>query len=361
MKLKTLIRYPIDIRRARRLLRERAAAVPTLIERPIALDLRTDAMLFDCGRHFASLAHHACGAGSPFLVRCSPLLLAGIARKIHGGEMLAESHACWIPRDAPLPENALVLCDYEPDHGSGFIQMLIGRDIDRELAVMPYPMHPATLRQLEQTDLVRLRKSPKRSAIFFAGNQKPRYGDAKMQKNFGVLSRLEILGTLAERFPSRIATSMETANDRSIVISDSRVESIAAADWLPSLARSRFFVCCPGSSQPMCHNLVEAMSVGTIPILEYGDRVTPRLRDGENAICFEAKAGLVDAIDRIDRLSSVQVTRLSQNVADFYDEHLCGTKFMARLRDGELDTSSRCLCMPFHERNFYQSSCLAAA
>jgi hypothetical protein len=150
-------------------------------------------------------------------------------------------------------------------------------------------------------------------------------------------------------------------HEQPIVLADSRVQSIAASQWLTTLAKTRFFVCCPGASQPMCHNLIEAMSVGTVPLIEYGDRVTPQLRDGENAICFQGKAGLLNAIDRIDQLSSDEMLRLSRGAARFYDEHLCGKNFLAALRDGRLDLSSRRICMPFHDRNFYLPYRTAAA
>jgi hypothetical protein len=232
--------------------------------------------------------------------------------------------------------------------------MMIGCDIDRSIPVMPYPMHPATLRQAEHTDLIRLRRKFVRRGILFAGNQKPRYGDAKIQRKFGVQSRLGIVRALRNSFAARVTDSINSPrSERTIVLSDSRRELISATDWLPTLAGAQFFVCCPGSSQPVCHNLVEAMSVGTIPLIEYGDRITPELQDGENAICFRGLDGLLEAIDRIDRLSQEDVVRLRQNVAGFYDHHLCGTRFLAGLRDGHIDLSARRVCMPFHERNFY--------
>lgn len=333
-----------------------------LTERPVALDLHSPDLLFDCGRHLASLAHHAACAGSPFYVRCRQLLLAAMARKIHGRDLLEMPHVSWVPHDQPLPGNAFVLTDQEPPSGNAnVVRMMIGRDIDRSIPVMPYPMHPATLAHHTQADMVRLRQPHRPFGIFFAGNQKTKYGDAKMRRNFGVLSRLEILQSLAERFPARIARARQQATSkRDIVLCDSRSEPIAAFDWLANLARARFFICCPGASQPTCHNLIEAMSVGTIPLLEYDDRLTPPLEDGKNAICFRGREGLIDAIDRIDALQPDQLTQMSVNVSAYYDNYLCMTRFLRRLRDGELELNSQRVCMPFHELNFYHSHRAAA-
>ncbi|MFK8113321.1 MAG: hypothetical protein AB8B91_14045 [Rubripirellula sp.] len=355
MQLKSLIRYPIDIRRARRMLAKKQPVHDSLDcqNRPIVLDLRTPQLLFDCGRHFASLAHYAQCAGSPFLVRSSQLLLSSIARKIHGREMLADSHAQWMPTNKPLPDSAHVLCDYDsPEH----IQMMIGRDIDLAIPVMPYPMHPATLPFAGDEQLQQLRQVS-RAGVLFAGNQKPKYGAAKIAQNFGVMSRLEMLDRIAKQFPGRVVNSVSNRSvARPIVISDSRVDKIDASEWLPTLARFQFFLCCPGASQPTCHNMVEAMSVGTVPIIEYADRVTPRLEDGVNAICFSGADGLDQAIQRIERFSAQQLRELSQNAARFYDQHLCGTKFLAGLRDGKFDLSAGKICLPFHEHNFYESA-----
>lgn len=355
MQLKSLVRYPIDIRRARRLLRVARAADDTFAQRPIALDLVTPQMLFDCGRHLACLAHHAQAIGSQFLVRCSPIMLASIARKIHGREMLAEPYVRWLSTAQSLPENALVLRDYDSDQRG--VRMLIGRDQVAGAPTMPYPMHPASLPFADHPSLLRLRQSEDRAGIFFAGNQKAKYGDDKMSRDFGLLSRLRILQTIRGRFPERVVDSIRQRVDRhSIVLSDSRVESIPASHWLSSLARAQFFVCCPGASQPTCHNLIEAMSVGTIPLIEYGSRVTPPLQDGVHAITFQGEQGLVAAIQRIDRLSARQIETMSGHAASFYDQHLCGRTFLAGLRDREIDCRLGTVCMPFHDRNLFEFS-----
>jgi hypothetical protein len=364
MRLKLFLRYPVDIRRARRLLDGRDDPRGSFQQPPLVLDLRTPQLMFDCGRHFQSLAYYASRNGSPTIVRCSRLLLGGIARKVFGREMLSQSYVGHIAPDQPIPQDALVLGDYDPDrddrqHLTGrnatYLRMMIGRDVDRSVPVMPYPMHPAILRTLADTDLEALRnRTSEREAILFAGCQKPRYGSPWMQQQFGILSRLEMLGVLREHFPERVEESMAPSRvSRAIKILDSRVHGIPSAEWLPTLASARFFLCCPGGRQPLCHNLIEAMSVGTIPILEYGDRITPKLRDGETAICFRGRKGLAEAIERIDAMSPDEVAEMSRRVGEFYDGHLCGKRFLSDLREGRRDAAVGQLCMPFHERNFY--------
>ncbi|TWT76319.1 hypothetical protein CA13_68120 [Planctomycetes bacterium CA13] len=367
MELKNIVRFPIDIQRANRLLGTRNLAIhcqenqsnPLLVsdpnpsQRPIVLDLYTPQMLFDCGRHFASLAHFCNQIGSRFFVRSSRMVLAGIARKVHGAEMLADPNAYWIGPDSDLPHDAFVLSDaaYEKQTRPGTphhsLEMLIGRDIPRDLPVMPYPMHPATLRCSDDLSSFKLREHRSRSGVLFAGSQKSKYGHDKMQQQFGVLSRLDLLKVIQQWAGDRADGSVP------IVLRDSGKAPIESKDWLPFLAKHSFFVCCPGAAQPMCHNLIEAMSVGTIPLIEYGDRMRPELEDGVTAVCFRGADGLHDALDRIDQMPPKQVETLSRSVAQYYDQHLCGKRFLKSLRDETIDVSLGQVVMPFHSENFY--------
>jgi hypothetical protein len=253
MGLKLLLRYPVDIRRARRLLEHRNESMPEPTSRPLVLDLRTSQLTFDCGRHFQSIAYYADRAGASTVLRCSNLVLSGIARKVFGREMLAQPYVYRIAPSQSLPQGSVVLGDYEPDRreqaemqraGVTFLRMLIGRDVDRSVPVMPYPMHPATLRYLADADLAGLRRRTNhRQAILFAGCQKARYGDSWMRREFGILSRLEILNTLREQFSGRIQDSLQqSGGSRPIVLMDSRSHGIPASQWLPTLAAARIFL-----------------------------------------------------------------------------------------------------------------------
>lgn len=46
---------------------------------------------------------------------------------------------------------------------------------------------------------------------------------------------------------------------------------IPAQKWLDVVAKSDFFLCAPGVQIPLCHNAIESMAVGTIPITNYPD------------------------------------------------------------------------------------------
>lgn len=366
MKWKHLLRYPFDIGLAEEQLAsgekwDTAGSKSTSSGATIGLDLYTDQMLFDGARHLSCLAAFATKINSPVVLRCSKVLLAAIAHKSHGKNFLAMPNVSWISPRQHFPSNSLVLLDTDGAradrylNGQRTVAMLVGCDAVDKTIVMPYPMHPNQIAESNSDRLATYREQPK-AGVFFAGNQKRRYGRELMREQFGVLPRLEILDVLRQQFGDRIVRRDSGGSDQSIVLRDSATDPIAGKDWMSVLSAHQFFLCCPGASQPVCHNVIEAMSVGAVPIIEYGDRFQPELIDGFTAVCFHGPKGLAAAIRRIDSMSAEKRERLSKNVCQYYDEHLDGVAFLKRLRD-ELNTDFvDQISMPFHDQNLYSTS-----
>lgn len=358
MKLKSLLRYPFDIRRAERLLSSRGFNPGAWRENPIGLDLSTANLLVDAGRHLACFAFHAQAAGSPLIVRSSRSLLAEIAHKRYGHLMLGDPAVHWIGSEKPFPPATLVLRDDAPPSGVETSpqdwQLMIGRDPVPGSLVMPFPMHPLTLPHAGDASLAAARRLRRDIRILFAGNQQLKYDNAQIGRGFGLLSRPQVLRLVRRHHAARVVGRFTDAKSRdSIVLSDSRHDPIASADWLPTVARAEFFLCPPGASQPICHHLIEAMSVGTIPILEYGQRLAPALEDGVTAIGFEGEAGLLDAIARVDRMKPADVERLRENVIGHYESNLRGDRFVRALRDRR-GAEPRIISMTIHHENVYR-------
>lgn len=356
MKLKHFLRYPFSIRTARKCLGDQGSSFAG--KQPIVLDLYTDQMLLDCGRHLGCIAAHASRIGSPVILRCSRVLLSAIANKILGPSFLSMSGVSWVAPSDTLPSGALVLSDVAPEEavrdrrGVRFVQMLVGRDRIPGVSVMPYPMHPNQITDCTPGQLDYLRKQPK-AGLFFAGNQKDRYGREAMSQEFGVVSRLSILSELKSHHADRIAAGHANGDMQKIVLRDSALHPIAPADWMEVISQHQFFLCCPGAAQPVCHNAIESMAAGVIPLIEYGDRFSPGLTDGVNAICFRGLTGLREAITRIDRLTPEEVREMSQSTSMYYDRFLDGARFLKNARDhGTLDETG-CVSMPFHDKNLY--------
>ncbi len=370
MTLKLFLRYPFERVRANRILKKKKPCHAELSERPLVLDLKTTQLMFDGGRHLFSIAYHAAECGSPTQLRCNQMLLTGIVHKVYGRAMVSEDFVSYQSNTTPITHGSLVLSDQPlKDHQQRDItkrnlrhlHLKIGRDLPKDPPVMPYPMHPWTLRELPTQSLDGMRETQrKKCLVLFAGCQRPKYGSPWMENEFNILNRLDVLATVRSHFAPRVldqfpnGSSSQLSENKSVdsmVFLDSAKSTISASDWLPTLAMARFFLCGPGGRQPICHHLTEAMSVGTIPILEYGDRVHPNLEDGINAIRFQGREGLVDAINRVISMPVSEQKAMSQRVVSFYEQNLSGKSFMQRLLRNEIRGEE--LAMPFHELNFY--------
>ena len=355
MQLKLLIRHPIYWQQAQRILKQKSPGDFVSDAPPIALDLYGTDLLLDCGRHVYSLAHYSQLAGSRFVIRSGRVMLSSIVKKQFGRLAVAMPHVSWVAPESPLPADALVLRDAPVGVGARPmpkphpVEMLIGRDRPPEYPVMPYPMHPGTLTRVSDRRLAEYRLRS-RHGILFAGRVESRYQRNGMSEQFQVTNRgdvVRVLSTLAQE-------------NSSIVIRDSSTDPIDPSQWLDCLASHDFFVCAPGVAQPICHNLVEAMSVGTIPILEYGSRLTPALIDGVEAIGFHGQTGLAGAVARANGLGESEKQFMRAKVIEYFKTHLRCENFLAGLRDTPTESRPKRIVMPFHNENYFSSDCIAA-
>ena len=81
---------------------------------------------------------------------------------------------------------------------------------------------------------------------------------------------------------------------------------------------------------PLSHNLVEAMSVGCIPLTQYGDFFDPPLRDGVDCIAH----GGTDIVDRaraVLAMDDARVETLRRNVIAYYERYLSVDAFIRRV------------------------------
>jgi glycosyltransferase involved in cell wall biosynthesis len=190
-------------------------------------------------------------------------------------------------------------------------------------------MHPAQALLATPALLGDLRAAPRTMRLLFAGDSKG-YVRNRVRYPGPKLPRLEVLTTLKERLGDGVVqvsgaeeiTRLCDAGfvDR-FVLSDSG-SGITPAQWLPTLARADFFLCPPGMVMPMCHNVVEAMAVGTIPLIGYPEWLHPNLKHLENCIVFDGKDDLVEKARQVLAMPPAQIAPMRAAVIDYYDKHL---------------------------------------
>jgi hypothetical protein len=102
-------------------------------------------------------------------------------------------------------------------------------------------------------------------------------------------------------------------------------------EWLEVLASADFFVAAPGVIMPFSHNVVEAMAVGAVPILQYPELFSPPLEDGVNCIRYDGEDDLLARLERLFTLSDSVVAALRDNVVAYYETHLAPETAVATL------------------------------
>lgn len=205
--------------------------------------------------------------------------------------------------------------------------------------VMPYFVHPE-LRRYED-ELAELASGRRTIRIGFAGTM----NDATYREDFSfpMLGRADVLGAVLDEHDVRVVWSRaelagaeaEGAPIVFVAVSDSRDTTekhvLRGRDYLAFLGRCDFVIAPPGYRMPLCHNLVEAMSVGAVPILNYAEWLHPPLQDGVNCLAFTTPEELSAAVARALELDSATLDRLRAGVADYYAEHLALESFARRL------------------------------
>lgn len=201
---------------------------------------------------------------------------------------------------------------------------------------MPYFMHPEQYKHGTRHQLAELRTDRRQTRIFFSGNLAEEYYTNPLPED--KLTRFEIVQALRSmpgiECPSdkkQFHEMFSRGGDPSCVIHDRRVFAVPDEQWLETLARSDFFLCLPGSRMPMCHNAIEAMAVGTIPILNYAEWFEPPLEHRQTCFEFQTLEELRDCVREILNLDSSAVQAIREKVIQYYDDNLSPLGFRKKL------------------------------
>lgn len=206
--------------------------------------------------------------------------------------------------------------------------------------IAPYPMHPAQAERASPESLQRLRRGARCVRVLFAGDSKG-YVREWVRYPHPKLPRLEVLTTIKERMPDDIVTVSSTGDIERLctsgyvnkfVLSDSG-SGIEPSEWLPTLARADFFLCPPGIVMPMCHNVIEAMAVGTIPLISYPEWLHPNLEHMDNCIVFGGRDDLIDKMRMALSMPDAQVQRMRSRVIDYYESHLRPERVVRKIEE----------------------------
>jgi hypothetical protein len=185
------------------------------------------------------------------------------------------------------------------------------------------------------------RKLTRTTGIYFSGNTDPKiYDNNNITLRFGILTRKKIISTILNNIDTldNILCSFNDNGKKNLIDNKIAINAwewsishsknlnnrIDSFKWLEKLASCNFFICCPGIIIPFSHNAIEAMSVGTIPILQYSDLFDPPLINGINCISFN-NDNLLEVLIETIKLDGEKIQSMRNEVIKYYDQYLTST------------------------------------
>ena len=201
-----------------------------------------------------------------------------------------------------------------------------------------YLYHLVTQESGQLDTLSKISNEERCMRVFFAGNTKtPKYDAPVLAEAYKVLSRVKMIRCAVNALPKEQVHQpvdfehLLPAKSPSLTIAHSQTCIIPSQHWLETLRKSDFFLACPGVGMPLCHNLIEALAVGSIPILQHPQYLDPSLVDGVNCLTFNSETSLVQALDKAMQMETKRIETLRRGAHGYYESHLRTGSFATNL------------------------------
>lgn len=199
----------------------------------------------------------------------------------------------------------------------------------------------------EKIDSIDLLVKRKRS-IFMCGNFNPDlYSSISNNTVFNIYSRKEIVDFIhsndyyykIESYADLIFFIKNKLDNKVLLIDSTNDFNIELNQLKFILNNFDFYLALPGIIIPQSHNLIEAMEMGCIPVIQksYANLFYPPLIHLETAIVFDSKEHLGFLIRDIFRLSEKNIIDLRKNVLHYYDKYLSPKAIVETIINGNFD------------------------
>lgn len=295
--------------------------------RRVTLDIRR----FQYARYFYSFVKFLTLEGVGVDLRFRPETLHALSRAQYGNMVLSE-RLVRLGRGRPGDR---VLGENSGDVIFGPSDFLPSRDP----AVYDVPMAQHPLMYARGLWNQALLPEEPRQAVLFIGNSQPgTYSKIENDGVFDVIGRVRLWELLRRSGLSRepaAGDGLSKVVPGTVTLVDSSTHPIAMERFRQTVAGFGFFLCAPGVFMPLCHNLVEAMSVGAIPVIQrsYAALLEPVLEHGRNAIVFDGEEDLVVKVGEALAMDAARIGAMREAVLAYHENHLSPRAVVSRVLD----------------------------
>jgi len=190
---------------------------------------------------------------------------------------------------------------------------------------LPYFMNPLIYKYgLDKVNfnlnLIRIKK------ILFLGY--PVHYDYNLPYNkifFNKINRYKVTQFIKNNFPDVFLQS----NYSSFYF---KLNRVPVKNYLNYLAKFDFYLCLPGFIMPFSHNVVEAMRVGAIPVIQYPELFSPELKDRVNCLVFKDLDDLKRINSYVNKLTLDEIKVMRKNVLLYYNSFMNPSNLLAKYK-----------------------------
>lgn len=175
-------------------------------------------------------------------------------------------------------------------------------------------------------------------AVFYAGNLSESYRNETINRKFRLMDRVAVIDTLKSGFPgsadvANVKEVLSGKKGRDVLILNRQSNPVLPVDLLRVLSLCSFILVPPGVVMPQTHFIVEGMSVGCIPILQYRDMFYPPLEHMKNCLYFNDAEDLKRVVRGAMEMNKSDIVKMREEVVCYYSERLSPRAVVERIVD----------------------------
>jgi len=199
---------------------------------------------------------------------------------------------------------------------------------------------------IEKNIMSKVFSAERKIGAFFVGNTKPdTYNAAHTRELFNVNTRYETFNYIVDNFskdtlyiPIDIDSFLHDIESgtlkKKVVLLDINNFEIPKKHYLTILLQSDFFIHMNGVIYPYCHNQIESMMTGCIPITQFSRFFIPPFQHELNSLLFQSLDDLIVILSKMnsgDYNDIIKVMR--KNIVDYYVKYYSFKSFNDKLTD----------------------------
>lgn len=191
-----------------------------------------------------------------------------------------------------------------------------------------------------------LENKKRKIAAVFIGNTDADYNNILTKKMFNINTRHEIFSYIQTHCSNDMLYMPPSLDDlfekisadtliHKIVLLNINNFSIPNNLWFDILLESEFFIHMAGYIQPYCHNQIESMLAGCIPITQFSSFFIPHFEHQKNALIFDTLEELMTILTQIIQYEydppSPLIPVMRENILNYYRDNYSFQSFENKL------------------------------